>query len=158
MQPIQANHIDLVQHLIQVVIPNGASQDVHLRARGQEDGTSQVVMVEGVLHVAEAVEQLCGTLVIAKVNNPIVVQDVRLLDILLDRVFDCLQHRRDIMSAHFSKGPVPEVLSIGLMVMLDVLHAVMRASVVAEPDIVASFVELHRHGLSILWRGEPRVS
>ena len=108
--------------------------------------------------MAEAVEELGRTLIVTNVHNLIRVKDVRVLDILLDRVLNRLEHCWYITCAHLSERPVPVALRIHLVVKLHVLHAVERASIISEPHVVACFVQLDRHGLAVLRIGEPSVS
>ena len=115
------------------------------------------MLEEGLLEVRETIEKLSGTLIVADVNDFVGVENVWILDILVNGVLDALKHGRDILGTHLSEGPVPELLSVVLMVMVSVAHRVSSTTVVSEPHIVASLVKLNRHGLTELGRGEPGV-
>ena len=158
MEAIQTDQVNLIDHVVVVMVAHGALEDVHLRAGSQQDGTSQVILVEGFLHRCKTVKKLCSTLVVSDVDHLVRVQDVRVLHVLLDRVFYMLQHGWHILGAHFSKGPVPECLWGLHMVMMSMLQTMGGSAIVAEPDIVACLIQLNRHGLAVLWRREPRIS
>ncbi len=158
VEAIQANEVNLIDHIVVVMVAHGALEDVHLCARGQKDGTSQVILVERLLHGCETIEQLGGTLVVSDIDNLVRVQDVWVLNVLLDRVLDMLQHSWNILGAHFCEGPIPEGLWGFHMVMMSVLQTMGCSTVVAEPDIVTGLVQLNRHGLSVFWGNEPRIS
>ena len=122
------------------MVTHGTAEDVHLGARGEKNGTAQVVLVEGVLHVGETVKELGRTLVVSNVHNLVGVANVRVFNILLNGVLDSLEHGWHILGAHLGEGPVPELLSVELVMVFRVAQAVVGATVVSEPDIVAGFV------------------
>merc|ERR1712051_1067489 len=92
METIQADKIDLIDKLTIVMVTHGASKDVHLCARGQEDGSSQVMLVEAVFEVRETIEDLSCSLVVAHVDDLVIMENVRVFNILLNSVFDELKH------------------------------------------------------------------
>ena len=117
MQSVESNHVNLIDQVTVVMVAHGAAEDVHLGARGEENCTAQVVFVERVLHVGKTVKELGRTLIVSDVHNLVSVANVRLVDLLLNRVLDCLNHGWHILGAHLGEGPVPEALRILLMVM-----------------------------------------
>lgn len=158
MESVKSDHVNLVDELAVIVVAHTASEDVHLGAGGKQNSAAEVVLVERVLHVGETVQQLRGSLVVSNVNYFVSVSNVRVFNILLDCVFNRFEHSRNVLGAHFREGPVPELFSIVDKVMLSVFHGVRGTSVVAEPHVVAGFIQLDRHRLTMLRRGEPRVS
>ena len=101
MEAIQTDQVNLIDHVVVVMVAHGALEDVHLRAWGQQDGTSQVILVEGLFHGCKTVQQLGSTLVVSDIDHLVRVQDMRVLNVLLDRVFYMLQHGWHILGAHF---------------------------------------------------------
>lgn len=108
----KSNHVDIIVDVLVVVITSGSTKDVHLGARGKEDGTSQVVVEQLILFVGQGIEQGSGTLVVANVNNFVSVANKWLLNFLRDHVLDMLQHSWSIIVTNLGKGPIPVLLSI----------------------------------------------
>ena len=46
MEAIQTDQVNLIDHVVVVMVAHGALEDVHLCAGSQQDGTSQVILVE----------------------------------------------------------------------------------------------------------------
>ena len=140
MEAIQTNEVNLIDHVVVVVVAHGALEDIHLRAGGQKDGTSQVILVEGLLHGCKTIEKLCGALIVSDIDHLVRVQDVRVFHVLLDRVLYMLEHGWHILSAHFCERPIPECLWGFHMVMMSVFQTMGSSTVVAKPHIVACLV------------------
>ena len=140
VQSVESNHVNLVDQVSIVMVAHRAAEDVHLGARGEKNGTAQIVLIEGILHVGETVEELGRTLVVSDVHNLVSVANVRVFNILLNGVLDRLEHGWHILGAHLGEGPVPELLGVKLVVVFRVAHAVVGATVVSEPDVVAGLV------------------
>ena len=158
VQAIKPDHVDLVDQVAIVVITHGATKDVHLGAWGEQDGSTQVVLVEALLHVGKTVEDLRRALIVPNVHNLVCVADVRILHILLDRILDRLEHGRHILGTHLGERPIPKLLRVVLMMMVRMAQTVISSSVITKPDVVAGLIELDGHGFAKLRRWEPGVS
>ena len=51
MHAVQANHINLIDQFAVVLISLDATQNVHLGAGGEQDCTTQVILVERILEI-----------------------------------------------------------------------------------------------------------
>lgn len=69
MQAIQSNQVNLVNHVVIVMVAHGSLQDIHFGARGEQDCTSEVLLVEGFFHGCETIEKLSCSLVITNVDD-----------------------------------------------------------------------------------------
>lgn len=56
VKSVKSNHVNLVDHITVVMVAHGATKDVHLGARGEQNGSSQVVLVEVLFVVSKPVE------------------------------------------------------------------------------------------------------
>ena len=88
MQSVKANHVDLIDQIAVVVIAHRAAQHVHLSARGEQNCTTEVMMIEFLFHVSEAVKNLSSALVVANIHNLVGMENVGVFNILLDSVFN----------------------------------------------------------------------
>ena len=120
VQSVESNHVNLVDQVSIVMVAHRAAEDVHLGARGEKNGTAQIVLIEGILHVGETVEELGRTLVVSDVHNLVSVANVWVFHILLDRVFNRLEHGRYVLGAHLGERPIPELLGVELMIVMSV--------------------------------------
>ena len=104
-------------------------------ARRQQNCLVQAVCKELFFKFGETIEYLNSALRITEVEN--LVSATLLLDHL--DVGDV------IVTAHFGPGKLPEFLAI--VTVLSVLSAVLRATIVSNPDIIASICQLQHHWL-----------
>lgn len=114
-----------------------ALSDVHLCAGSEHNSTPDVVFKERFLQGGKTIQHLSGTLIISDVDNLVCVQDLWVINVLLSCVLDVFEHSRQIISTHFCKGPVPVKLRVVLVAMSCVLHAVVGATVISKPDVIA---------------------
>lgn len=137
MQTVKTNHVNRFDQISIVVVPCAALSDVHLCAGSEHDSTPYVVFKERFLHGGKTIQHLSGTLVISDVDNLVCVQDLWVINVLLSCVLDVFKYGRQIISTHFRKGPVPVELRVVFVVMSRVLHAVVGATVISKPDVIA---------------------
>ena len=111
-ESVQANHLNVAIQFIVVIVAHSASKNVHLRARSQQDSTSDEVGIEFVFQVGESVEHLGCSLVVAEVKDLVSVLNVGLGYWLVNSVLDVANQSRQVICTQFCEGPVPVIFGI----------------------------------------------
>ena len=108
-----------------------------------------VMSVVRILNLSEAVEHLSGSHRIADVVHLWPARDLN----------DLIHEGGDVVLAHFTPAEVPSLEGLLLVIReVWVIVAVLRASAVAHPQVIASIDQLQMHWLSILRVVKPALS